>query len=142
MDLAQANIALHQTPPDISPILRKYVDEAQDRIDGIQRGISVYRKIQADLPVLLGDIAPVTYLVVFTTPASCTPAGGAALSTAVVQFDKGRMEVLEKGPVSPDFTNPASVESGVARTLLRRDERQGWVRGPTCTRTTASPART
>lgn len=26
VDLAQANIALHQTPPDISPILRKYVD--------------------------------------------------------------------------------------------------------------------
>ena len=115
VDLAQANIALHRTPPDISPILRKYVDEAQDRIDGIQRGISVYRRIQADLPVLLGDIAPVTYLVVFHNPGELFPGGGAALSTAVVQFDKGRMEVLEKGPVSPDFTNPAFPWNPVSR---------------------------
>ena len=70
--------------------------------------------IQADLPVLLGDIAPVTYLVVFQ-PRRVVPGGGAALSTAVVQFDKGRMEVLEKGPVSPDFTNPAFPWNPVSR---------------------------
>ncbi|MEZ5184673.1 MAG: DUF4012 domain-containing protein [Candidatus Nanopelagicales bacterium] len=107
VDLAQAKISLHQVPPDISPLLRKYVDEAQARIDGIQRGISVYRKIKPALPELVGETTPATYLVVFHNPGELYPGGGAALNTAVVQFSEGKMEVLEKGPVSPDFTNPA-----------------------------------
>jgi len=106
VDLAQANVALHQMPTDISPLLRKYADEAQGRIDGIQRGISVYRKVEPKLPTLLGETTPARYLVVFHNPGELYPGGGAALNTAVVQFDQGQMEVLEKGPVSPDFTNP------------------------------------
>ena len=103
VDLAQANVALHQVPSDISPLLRTYVDEAQDRIDGIQRGIRVYSMIEPALPELLGDTAPATYLVVFHNPGELYPGGGAALSAAVVEFDNGSMEVVDKGAVSSHF---------------------------------------
>jgi hypothetical protein len=115
VDLARASLALHQVPTDISPLLRTYVDEAQARIDGIQRGIRVYSLIEPDLPELLGETAPARYLVVFHNPGELFPGGGAALNTAVVQFDKGKMSVLERGPVSPDFTNPAVPWEPVSR---------------------------
>ena len=103
VDLAKANVALHQIPPDISPLLREYVDEAQARIDGIQRGLRVYSMIEPALPELLGETKPATYLVVFHNPGELYPGGGAALSAAVVEFNNGKMDVVDKGAVSSHF---------------------------------------
>jgi len=113
--LAQADQSLQQVPADVSPVLRQYVDEAGAEIAGIQKGLRIYDEVLPDLPTLLGEDEPATYLVVFHNAGELFPGGGAALSTAVVQFDKGKMEVLDKGPVSPDFTNPAFPWDPVSR---------------------------
>ena len=113
--LTQADQTLRQVPAGVSPQLRQYVDEAGAEVAGIQRGLAIYEEILPDLPTLLGEDKPATYLVVFHNAGELFPGGGAALSTAVVRFDKGKMEVLEKGPVSPDFTNPAFPWDPVSR---------------------------
>jgi hypothetical protein len=145
VDLAKANVALHQIPPDISPLLREYVDEAQARIDGIQRGLRVYSMIEPALPELLGETKPATYLVVFHNPGELYPGGGAALSAAVVEFSNGKMEVLDKGAVSSHFFpgNPeVPWDPAAGGPYYEKTERPTASRGPTCTRTTALPART
>ena len=102
-DLSGADATLQQMPADISPVLRGFVDEAQDQIDGIQRGLQIYENILPDLPTLLGEDQPATYLVVFHNPGELYAGGGAALSAALLQFDQGKMEVVDKGAVSSHF---------------------------------------
>lgn len=102
-DLDQAEQTLAQLPPQMSPVLRDAADKAGARIQGIQTGLEIYEEIRPDLPTLLGRGKPARYLVVFHNPAELFPGGGAALNVALVQFDDGKMEVLEKGAVSRDY---------------------------------------
>jgi hypothetical protein len=113
--LTGADQDLQQVPADVSPVLRKYVDEAAAEVAGIQKGLRIYTKARPELPTLLGQDKPAKYLVVFHNAGELFPGGGAALSTAVVRFDQGKMKVLEKGPVSPGFTNPAFPWDPVSR---------------------------
>ncbi len=116
-NLSQADEFLAQMPTDISPVLRGYVDEAQSQVDGIQTGLQIYQDILPDLPTLLGEKRPATYLVVFHNPGELYAGGGAALSAALLQFDKGKMEVVDKGAVSSHFFpgNPRVPWNPVAR---------------------------
>lgn len=102
-DLAGAEEALADLPPDISPSLRRIADNAAAQIDGIQKGLDVYQQIRPELPKLLGKDQPARYLVVFHNPAELYAGGGAALSAAVVEFDDGRLNVVDKGAVSSHF---------------------------------------
>ena len=94
---------LDQVPPDVSPFLRRYVDEASVRVSGLQKGARTYEMISPELPTLLGEDEPATYLVVFTNPAELYAGGGAALNAALLQFDKGKMEVIDRGDVAHFF---------------------------------------
>ncbi len=102
-ELDAAEAELRQMPADISPFLRTYVDEAAGQIDGIQKGLTIYDDILPDLPALLGEAAPARYLVVFHNPGELFAGGGAALNAAMVEFDKGRLEVVDKGAISSHF---------------------------------------
>ncbi|HQR78582.1 MAG TPA: DUF4012 domain-containing protein [Actinomycetota bacterium] len=101
--LDQASATLQEIPPDISPKLRSYVDEASTQIQGIQKGLRIYQELLPDLPALLGEDKPAKYLVVFHNPGELYAGGGAALNAAVLKFDHGRMKVVDKGAVSSHF---------------------------------------
>jgi hypothetical protein len=115
--LDRADNILQQMPADISPVLRSVVDDAQAQIDGIQLGLQVYDDILPDLPTLLGEDEPARYLVVFHNPGELYAGGGASLNAAIVEFDQGRMEVVDKGAVSSHFFagNPRVPWDPVAR---------------------------
>jgi hypothetical protein len=115
--LDRADNILQQMPADISPVLRSVVDDAQAQIDGIQLGLQVYDDILPDLPTLLGQDEPARYLVVFHNPGELYAGGGASLNAAIVEFDQGRMEVVDKGAVSSHFFagNPRVPWDPVAR---------------------------
>ena len=101
--LQQAQQTLGQLPPRVSPQLRDAAAKAEAKIAGIQTGLNIYEEIRPDLPTLLGRGKPARYLVVFHNPGEMFPGGGAALNVALVQFDDGKLDVVEKGAVSTDF---------------------------------------
>ncbi len=101
--LDQADQYLQQVPADVSPTLRQYVDEAADQVAGIQKGLRIYDMILPDLPELLGEDQPARYLVVFHNPGELYACGGASLNAAVIEFNKGTLEVVDKGAVSSHF---------------------------------------
>lgn len=101
--LTTARDTLTDLPTDVSPVLRGLQEKALAEIGGVQRGIDIYARLAPALPGLLGDESPQTYLVVFHNPAELYAGGGASLSAAVLQFDRGTMEVLDKGAVSSHF---------------------------------------
>jgi hypothetical protein len=101
--LDQADQYLQQVPADVSPMLRAYVDEAASEVAGIQKGLRIYDMMLPDLPQLLGEDEPARYLVVFHNPGELYAGGGAALNAAVIEFDKGTLEVVDKGAVSSHF---------------------------------------
>ncbi|HRY08595.1 MAG: DUF4012 domain-containing protein [Actinobacteria bacterium] len=101
--LDQADAYLQEVPSDVSPMLRGYVDEAAEQVAGIQKGLRIYDVLLPDLPTLLGQDEPARYLVVFHNPGELYPGGGASLNAAVIEFDKGELEVVDKGAVSSHF---------------------------------------
>lgn len=101
--LDQADQYLQQVPADVSPMLRNYVDEAAAQVAGIQKGLRIYDMMLPDLPRLLGADEPARYLVVFHNPGELYAGGGAALNAAVIEFDNGKLEVVDKGAVSSHF---------------------------------------
>jgi hypothetical protein len=101
--LDQADQYLQEVPSDVSPMLRGYVDEAADQVAGIQKGLRIYDAILPDLPELLGEDEPARYLVVFHNPGELYAGGGASLNAAVIEFDQGKLEVIDKGAVSSHF---------------------------------------
>ncbi len=84
-------------------MLRGYVDEAAEQVAGIQKGLRIYDVLLPDLPTLLGQDEPARYLVVFHNPGELYPGGGASLNAAVIESDKGELEVVDKGAVSSHF---------------------------------------
>ncbi len=130
-NLSQADELLQTVPADVSPLLRGYVDEASDQVAGIQKGLRIYDLMLPELPTLLGEDSPATYLVVFHNPGELYAGGGAALNAALVEFDQGKMEVVDKGAVSSHFFpgNPSvPVGPGGQGALLRRDGRDRRLR--------------
>lgn len=102
-DLTAAQAAIDGMPESISPVLRTVSDKATEQIEGIQKGMRIYEMMRPDLPQLLGADGPQTYLVVFHNPAELYAGGGASLNAALLQFDDGKMEVVDKGAVSTHF---------------------------------------
>ena len=102
-DLATAQGAIDEMPASISPILRTVSDKATEQIAGIQKGMRIYEMMRPDLPQLLGADGPQTYLVVFHNPAELYAGGGASLNAALVEFDDGKMEVVDKDAVTTPF---------------------------------------
>jgi hypothetical protein len=102
-DLTAAQAAIDEMPADISPVLRQVSDKATEQIEGIQKGMRIYESLRPDLPQLLGADSPQTYLVVFHNPAELYAGGGASLNAALLQFDNGKMKVVDKGAVSTHF---------------------------------------
>lgn len=102
-DLNAAQAAIDEMPGNISPVLRQVSDKATEQIEGIQKGMRIYEMLRPDLPQLLGADSPQTYLVVFHNPAELYAGGGASLNAALLQFDNGKMEVVDKGAVSTHF---------------------------------------
>lgn len=101
--LTNAMEYLGDVPPDVSPFLRRYVDEASSQVAALQKGMRVAEMIVPQLPKVLGEGTPATYLVVFNNPAELYAGGGAVLNIAVVQFDDGRMKVVDRGDVAHFF---------------------------------------
>jgi len=101
--LTRADQDLRLVPEDVSPVLRNYVEEAVTEVAGIQKGLRIYNEVRPDLPTLLGEDKPATYLVVFHNPGELYAGGGAALNAAVIRFDKGKLDVVDKGAVSSHF---------------------------------------
>ena len=97
-ELDAAEAELQQMPADISPFLRKYVDEAAGQIDGIQRGLPIYDDILPDLPTLLGEDKPATYLVVFHNPGELYAGGGAALNAASLNSTRAKWRSSTRVP--------------------------------------------
>ena len=56
-----------------------------------------------DYAFVLGEDEPARYLVVFHNPGELYPGGGASLNAAVIEFDRGKLEVVDKGAVSSHF---------------------------------------
>lgn len=102
-DLNSAQAAIDEMPASISPVLRTVSDKATEQIEGIQKGMRIYEMLRPDLPQLLGADSPQTYLVVFHNPAELYAGGGASLNAALLQFDNGKMKVVDKGAVSSHF---------------------------------------
>ena len=102
-DLSGADATLQQMPADISPVLRGFVDEAQDQIDGIQRGLQIYETSRPTCHLCSGRIEPATYLVVVPQPRRVVRRWrcGSECSSAAVR--QGKMEVVDKGAVSSHF---------------------------------------
>jgi hypothetical protein len=65
--------------------------------------MDIYAMMRPELPTLLGQDSPQTYLVVFHNPAELYAGGGASLNAALVEFDDGRMDIVDKGAVSSHF---------------------------------------
>ena len=116
-DISRAEQSLNQIPDDISPVWRGVVDETAARVDGVSRALRVYEGILPELPVLLGEDEPATYLVVFHNPGELYAGGGAALNAALMQFNDGKMEIVDKGAVSSYFFpgNPSVPWNPVAK---------------------------
>ena len=116
-DISRAQEFLDEIPDDISPVWRGVVDQTADRVDGASRALRVYEGILPELPVLLGEDEPATYLVVFHNPGELYAGGGAALNAALMQFDNGKMEIVDKGAVSSYFFpgNPSVPWNPVAK---------------------------
>jgi hypothetical protein len=116
-DISRAQEFLDEIPDDISPAWRGVVDDTADRVDGASRALRVYEGILPELPVLLGEDEPATYLVVFHNPGELYAGGGAALNAALMQFDHGKMEIVDKGAVSSYFFpgNPSVPWNPVAK---------------------------
>lgn len=99
-DLTAAVDHLDGIPKDISPALRRYVEEASPQIRRIHKALRVAGIVLPELPTLLGENRPATYLVVFHNPSELYAGGGAALNLALVEFNKGRMKVLDRGDIA------------------------------------------
>lgn len=102
-DLTAAQNTIDQMPESISPVLREVTDKATEQIEGIQKGMRIYEMLRPDLPTLLGQDSPQTYLVVFHNPAELYAGGGASLNAALLEFDKGKMSIVDKGAISSHF---------------------------------------
>lgn len=94
---------LSEVPPDVSPALRSVVDSAAPDVQSLAKALRVYNGLLPELPVLLGKDKPATYLVVIHNPAELYAGGGAALNLALLQFDNGKMRVVDRGDVGHFF---------------------------------------
>lgn len=103
--LTEAERLLAAVPHNVTPPLRDLVTETQPDVQRLAKALRIADEVLPELPVLLGKDRPARYLVVFNNPAELYAGGGAALSAALVQFDDGRMTVLQRGELSRFFPN-------------------------------------
>lgn len=83
-----------------SDVLLRTRDEALGQVAPLADTLGTFERVLARVPDALGKDAPRSYLLITVNPAELYAGGGAALSAAVVRFDKGEMSIPVRGSVS------------------------------------------
>lgn len=84
-------------------------DASLRQLDDVERQLRPLNDVVRALPPAIGSAGPRTYLVAVSNSSELKAWGGAPLAIALLRFDKGRVSVLRRGPLSEQqLTGPIS----------------------------------